>query len=438
MECFDFITPEDDDLKYGTGTDGYETSLYQYAFLPNDPTGTNHDTVTSYANVYRMAEDSVVRSVSTQTFSFGTKTRFDLYLLDEGATTPTDGKLVWSHDEDFTYGGYHRVELDTPVLVEEGDALGIVCTAELPNGTYEVVNNQSAGKELADCQTAHATGLKWAEAVVNPGESFVGSPSKKITYSDGSYDYDGYAWTDFSSVIDEGSQKAQALLDEVGLDALVKTRDDAYDVMDAIMQEDDPTADPNYETAMAAYQTAQMQLYAAVQQLLTMDGARYAFYAQDNFPLKITTETYDVENPPTAGSVEMLRLYNPATGEHLYTKDANEKSVLTGIGWNDEGTGWISPASSNVPVYRLHNPVTGEHLYTTSTVERDALLAGDWVSEGTGFHSDPERSIPVFRLFNPSQPSVASHHYTKDVYERDTLIRRGWRFEGIAWYSQES
>ncbi len=48
----------------------------------------------------------------------------------------------------------------------------------------------------------------------------------------------------------------------------------------------------------------------------------------------------------------MLRLFNPNTGEHLYTGDESEKDILVGWGWQYEGEAWISPLMSNTPVYR--------------------------------------------------------------------------------------
>ena len=35
-----------------------------------------------------------------------------------------------------------------------------------------------------------------------------------------------------------------------------------------------------------------------------------------------------------------------------------------GSGWSDEGTAWEAPASG-ASVWRLYNPWSGEHLYTT-------------------------------------------------------------------------
>lgn len=64
-------------------------------------------------------------------------------------------------------------------------------------------------------------------------------------------------------------------------------------------------------------------------------------------------------NVPATG-VAILRLYNPWSGEHLYTIDTNELTVLTGLGWNDEGIAWYAPTSGS-PLfidYTTHIPVS--------------------------------------------------------------------------------
>ena len=135
-------------------------------------------------------------------------------------------------------------------------------------------------------------------------------------------------------------------------------------------------------------------------------------------------------SPSFLGTVEMYRLYNPNSGEHFYTSNPDERAMLIGVGWNDEGTGWIAPNMTNVPVYRLYNPYAGEHHYTTNPAERDALVAAGWNDEGIGWYSyegfgwyaDAERTLPLQR-------------YTTDDFERAIFLSAGWRDIGGGWYS---
>ena len=68
-------------------------------------------------------------------------------------------------------------------------------------------------------------------------------------------------------------------------------------------------------------------------------------YALDSVP--------EYPNAPLPGGV-VSRLYNPHTGEHLYTPSMAERDRLVRLGWRSEGVGWTAP-SSGVLVWRLYN-----------------------------------------------------------------------------------
>ena len=130
----------------------------------------------------------------------------------------------------------------------------------------------------------------------------------------------------------------------------------------------------------------------------------------------------------------MYRLYNPYTGEHLYSASPDETVALAGIGWEYEGIGWDAP-ETGVPVYRLYNPFAtgGDHHYTTSAEECMSLESAGWVFEGVGWYSDPEEHVALYRQYNPNAESGA-HNYTASKEENDALVSLGWREEGIGWY----
>jgi len=136
----------------------------------------------------------------------------------------------------------------------------------------------------------------------------------------------------------------------------------------------------------------------------------------------------------------MYRLYNPWSGEHFYTGDPAERNNLADIGWNDEGGGWMAPASSKTPVYRLYNPYGADHHYTMSASERSDLVKAGWVDEGIGWYSDDKQSVPLLRQYNPYvTPNLwrnysGSHNFTTDANENKSLVSLGWVAEGTAWY----
>lgn len=134
----------------------------------------------------------------------------------------------------------------------------------------------------------------------------------------------------------------------------------------------------------------------------------------------------------------MYRMYNPNSGEHFYTKNVNERDMLTGEGWKYEGIAWTAPATSKTPVYRLYSGT--DHHYTTSAGERDALIKAGWKDEGIGWYSDDLKAVPLYRQFNPNvQPwapinNSGSHNYTTSKAENDQLVSVGWKAEGTGWY----
>lgn len=145
--------------------------------------------------------------------------------------------------------------------------------------------------------------------------------------------------------------------------------------------------------------------------------------------------TIDSNTPGSTvqGATTMLRLYNPYSGEHLFTSDANEKNTLVRLGWRYEGEAWKAP-SSGPNVYRLYNPYSGDHHYTMDSNEYSQLQKIGWKGEGVGWHSDASKRRPIYRLYNPYMQSYY-HHYTTDSNERNVLTSgNGWRYEGEGWY----
>ena len=133
-------------------------------------------------------------------------------------------------------------------------------------------------------------------------------------------------------------------------------------------------------------------------------------------------------------SIPMLRLYNPATGEHHYTGSAEERDTLVSLGWNYEGVAWNAPVEFGDPVCRYYNPNTGDHHYTMCGVEGENLIAEGWIYEGVAWNSASPEHLPIYRLYNPNA-EIGAHHYTGSAEERDNLVEAGWNYEGIAWYA---
>lgn len=129
----------------------------------------------------------------------------------------------------------------------------------------------------------------------------------------------------------------------------------------------------------------------------------------------------------------IYRLYYPATGEHLYTPDANEAMVLsTNYGWKHEGVAWIAPTKGTA-VYRLYNPILGNHLYTSDMNEVNVLTSKHgWLKDNNGnpiFYSGG--NVSIYRVYNAGLKGM--HHYTIDKNEYNVLTKYGWVQENIAF-----
>ena len=123
-------------------------------------------------------------------------------------------------------------------------------------------------------------------------------------------------------------------------------------------------------------------------------------------------------------------VYNPNSGEHLYTTNDEERVKLTGLGWRDEGICFGTPVREGVPVYRLYLKASGEHLYSTNTGEIKILENNGWKNEGPKFMASSLNAIPVTRMLNPN---TKLHHFTSDEGEIDALVKIGWIKENKAF-----
>ena len=165
----------------------------------------------------------------------------------------------------------------------------------------------------------------------------------------------------------------------------------------------------------------------------TKAGDAYDFSAAVTSDLKLVAK-WEKDSEPV-GRVQMLRLYNPYTGEHLYTSSEVEKAARVADGWNDEGKAWVAP-STGTEVHRLYNPYApgGDHFYTTSAAEVEMLKAAGWSYEGVAWYSaGSETGVPVYRAYNP-YAATGTHHYTVNAGEIENLKAAGWSAEGTAWY----
>ncbi len=149
---------------------------------------------------------------------------------------------------------------------------------------------------------------------------------------------------------------------------------------------------------------------------------------------QVPGEIQDEEETEDDGEnlIPVYRLFNPKTGEHLFTTSINETTVLyRKHGWNWEGIGWYAPGHGKA-VYRLYHPGLNQHLFTTDLNEKKILSKKHgWSVDNNGrplFFSGGE--LNIYRLY---QQRSGAHHLTPDINEYKTLPEFGWEKEGAAF-----
>ena len=188
--------------------------INQYDFMTaSAPYTQKYKNEVASANVFTAAKDQSIYALSVETEKPNTHVELELWKLNDGAKVPTDGTRVATVQKDIEWGGYHRINLDEPSFMNNGQRFSVV--ARLTNTgdgatTYHVPVhrdvNESAIKKYGKAVTTYVTG------VVNEGESYI--------LRDGS-------WKDWSGAIAEG-QAAGARLEAEG----------AKDLNDAIAKQE--------------------------------------------------------------------------------------------------------------------------------------------------------------------------------------------------------
>ncbi len=159
FESFDF-----DLQSYGDNTEYY---INQYDYLPEaQAVALSSDTPTSTANIFEAEGDLAMRTLSTATYKSNTTVNYEVYLLDDEATSPTDSKhseKIFSTTANYEYGGYHRTTLDESnwIAMREGQRYSVVVTQKCnDDGKYYqgiAINVSKPSDELVAKYEAKAT-----------------------------------------------------------------------------------------------------------------------------------------------------------------------------------------------------------------------------------------------------------------------------------------
>ena len=230
--------PETFEFNVANSSTSDEFLIGQYDYMPSVETPDISSSTPIYmANAFTAPDNIALRALSTQTATANTTVTYDLYRLNPGYASPTDGTLVASVTESYPYAGYHRVDLDRSYPFAAGTPLSIVVTTKRADGTYEICYDRGISELGVDVTLlgglAYGTDYSkvynfYAEGVINPGESFVGTTD------------DGTRWIDWSAYIDGQVQDSLNKLEALGILDAVKTKN--LDTFRAVSQPDNMAA----------------------------------------------------------------------------------------------------------------------------------------------------------------------------------------------------
>lgn len=228
-QVLDFDTTTDDkdsDRYYSFKYDYLPASYYNKYNITDEPA--------YMANIFATDKNMTIRTLTFQTETPGTKTSFEIYKLDETSETPTDGELLASAEKEYTYGGYHSVDLEDPVFVPANTVFSVVVTNRTSDGKYEIVsdlNDSELGIRQYAVRYRETLPIYYAKSVINPGESYIGNTV------DGSV-----SWNDWKDVTDKSKEISMSLLNKTGyLEQLKKAEKSKEELINAL----DKYADAN-------------------------------------------------------------------------------------------------------------------------------------------------------------------------------------------------
>ena len=173
--------------------DGTEMGVWMYDYMPASfefETGVEvkeqSTDMLKTANVFVNDTGSDVRlyGVSTKTASPRARVVYSLYLLNDDAQNPEDGKLLDRKVGYYEYAGFHRQKLNGEITIKDGETLAIVAEESIVNANgerlYEYAVNTAPTEKTAEALDS----LQYGVSVVNKGESFLYEDSQWKDWSD--------------------------------------------------------------------------------------------------------------------------------------------------------------------------------------------------------------------------------------------------------------
>ena len=158
-------------------------NIDEHDFMPvENVNGAAIDKKLVMANVFKADETQLLEQVSCETTYANTSVVNEVYILPKDFSDPTQGKLVDSTSDTFALGGFHKMDLSEPDIIQKGQYYSIVQTQTVPNGDYAINFPVSMSETMIKLFNPDAA--TWVRGVINKGESFLYADGGWIDYSD--------------------------------------------------------------------------------------------------------------------------------------------------------------------------------------------------------------------------------------------------------------
>ncbi|SDB59086.1 Papain family cysteine protease [Ruminococcaceae bacterium FB2012] len=180
------------------------------------------------ANVYKCEYDQKLVSLGMIYSHPNNTVKYDVYILNDDPSGPTDGTLAASMTVSGQYAGYHNTDLPEPVYMKKGTSFSVVVTSECRDGKQEIIFKdglleakamQQYEDDKAKYTEEHGSeegfipySLSFCRDIVNRGESFV--------YYEGEW----FDWVD----VREGMRSCGVRPDHAGTDLAENTAFDNF------------------------------------------------------------------------------------------------------------------------------------------------------------------------------------------------------------------
>lgn len=182
-----------------------------YSILTNDYSqfldinSTYYDDKVLQANILNVDKDCIIESLGCLSDNYNTTINYQIYLLNDGYKSLTDGKKLVSGKQEFEYSGFHTIALKKPIEIKAGSILSVVISEKIDAG-YVLIKTFSFSKKLLDEYNAGTLNIETDEDVNLQRYS-----NMDLEKNTSFYCIDGTNWIDYKDTVDELNNNSEII-----------------------------------------------------------------------------------------------------------------------------------------------------------------------------------------------------------------------------------